>query len=966
MIFQFLKEVIIKTKLICLLSVTLLLIVTSNVRSEPFSLIPTFDTHVSNDENEGPDTSPSGTGMHIRDIPERRRVAFVTYDLTEVKSKGAIFSNVSFSNYGHDQDDPVDVYGVLEAQEDLVGEGMTWNTAPGVQNDPTPALGAPVALDLADITDILLTFTPPAQGVRESTETSEALADFLNSDTNGFVAFMFAPAEEGGQAIVRTVEMGEDGGTRLEGDMGGFPKLAHDPNPEDETQDVPRDVVLSWTQGGYAATHDVYFGKGFEDVNDASRDNDPQGVLVSQDQLDTTYDPEGLLEFGQTYYWRIDEVNAAPDNTIYKGDVWSFMVEPFVYPIDNIIATASSSQNADMGPEKTVDGSGLNENDQHSTADVDMWLSSAAGPQPSWIKYEFDSVYKLHEMWVWNSNMAIEPVVGLGVKDVTIECSTDDINWTQLTEVDEFNQATGLDNYTHNTTVSFSGAVAKYVKITVNSNFGGLGQCGLSEVRFFYKPVRARVPKPADGQEGLGLSVVLSWIAGREAALHEIYFSDDRQAVVDGTAFLDSVSQNSYTLTSLEFGETYYWKIVEVNEAESPTRFESDVWSFSTLEYSVVDDFEDYNDSEPERVFNTWVDGWGVDENGSQVGYSTAPFAEQTIVNSGTQSMPFSYNNTGSATYSEAIRTFDAPQDWTIGGVNTLRLYLRGYPTAFLESSAGNIVMSGAGTDIFGTADEFRFAYKNLGGDGSIAARVESLVDTDTWAKAGVMIREALDPGSKWAAVFLTGDNGVRFQARPLSNDESTSDTDVATSEQTALREPVWIKIERSGNEFNGFYATDEAGTAWTPMVWNPQTINMTSNVCIGLAVTSHSAGNSTIAEFSGVSTTGSVTGQWQVEAVGVEMAENDPDYLYVIVEGGGKAKTYEHPDNPNAVLEADWQPWDIPLNVFSDAGVTLSAVKKMSIGVGSKTAPQQSGEGRVYFDDIRLYSQTEPDPNTQ
>jgi len=142
---------------------------------------------------------------------------------------------------------------------------------------------------------------------------------------------------------------------------------ALNPNPTDDNPDVCRDVVLSWTPGEYAATHDVYFSDNFDDVNDASRTNDPQGVLASQDQIDASYGPEGLLEFGQTYFWRIDEVNAAPDYTIYKGNIWSFTAELSLYPIENITATASSSQNASMGPEKTIDGSGLNDSDQHST-----------------------------------------------------------------------------------------------------------------------------------------------------------------------------------------------------------------------------------------------------------------------------------------------------------------------------------------------------------------------------------------------------------------------------------------------------------------------------------------------------------------------------------------------------------------------------------------------------------------------
>jgi len=147
---------------------------------------------------------------------------------------------------------------------------------------------------------------------------------------------------------------------------------------------------------------------------------------------------------------------------------------------ENITATASSLHNDTTGPEKTIDGSGLNDNDQHSSDIATMWLTSATGPQPSWIQFEFNRDYKLHEMWVWNSNMAIEPIAGLGMKEVKIEYSTVTNDWTVLTGVPEFNQATGLDDYEHNTTVAFDGAVAKYVKITANSNWGGMPQTGLS------------------------------------------------------------------------------------------------------------------------------------------------------------------------------------------------------------------------------------------------------------------------------------------------------------------------------------------------------------------------------------------------------------------------------------------------------------------------------------------------------
>ena len=86
---------------------------------------------------------------------------------------------------------------------------------------------------------------------------------------------------------------------------------ASSPVPANRAVDVPRNVVLSWTPGESAVTSDVYFGTSANDVAGASVGN-PLGVLVSQGQDANTCDA-GRLEFGQTYYWRIDAVGAAPD-----------------------------------------------------------------------------------------------------------------------------------------------------------------------------------------------------------------------------------------------------------------------------------------------------------------------------------------------------------------------------------------------------------------------------------------------------------------------------------------------------------------------------------------------------------------------------------------------------------------------------------------------------------------------------
>ncbi|HUV67969.1 MAG TPA: hypothetical protein VMW24_29025, partial [Sedimentisphaerales bacterium] len=177
--------------------------------------------------------------------------------------------------------------------------------------------------------------------------------------------------------------------------------------------------------------------------------------------------------------------------------------------------------------------------------------------------------------------------------------------------------------------------------------------------------------------------VTLAWRAGREAATHDVYLSIDEQAVIDGSAPVATVTDAGYSST-FDLGRTYYWRVDEVNEAETPATWQGDVWSFSTPEYLVVDDFEAYNDINPgqegsNRIFEAWIDGFGIATNGALVGYDPPqPSMETVTVHGGRQSMPLFYGNTGGATYSEATRTFAAPQDWTGYGIQRLGLWFQG------------------------------------------------------------------------------------------------------------------------------------------------------------------------------------------------------------------------------------------------------------------------------------------------
>jgi hypothetical protein len=329
--------------------------------------------------------------------------------------------------------------------------------------------------------------------------------------------------------------------------------------------------------------------------------------------------------------------------------------------------------------------------------------------------------------------------------------------------------------------------------------------------------------------------------------------------------------------------------------------------------------------------------------------------------------MPFSYDN--SAGNSEAVLTLSSQRDWTVRGVKQLSLWFRGFPASvgsFTEAPAGTFTITASGADIWNQADEFHYVYKQLSGQGTIIAKVEHVEHTDNWAKSGVMIRETLDAGSKFAAVYVmptnadgTPTNGVRFQGRTDTDGGASSDTSVATAEQMAVTAPFWVKIERdvSGN-FRGSYSSN--GTAWTPMVWRPS-ISMDSDVYIGLALTSHDPDVTGEAGFSGVQTTGTVTGQWQSQDIGI--LNNSAEQMYVaIANANGTSGLVAHDDL--AVTQIDtWTEWRIDLQQFADQGVNLTDVDSISIGVGDRNAApgQAGGSGIMYFDDFGLSPEPAP-----
>jgi hypothetical protein len=201
-------------------------------------------------------------------------------------------------------------------------------------------------------------------------------------------------------------------------------------------------------------------------------------------------------------------------------------------------------------------------------------------------------------------------------------------------------------------------------------------------------------PDPANGAVDVKQTPILSWSPNVFAASHEVYFGSDEDAVKNadtgspeykGTRDL---GDESYDPGKLELGVTYYWRIDEVDDVDPDSPWPGILWSFTTADFLVVDDFE-YYDSGDKQIWYTWKDGLGYAAHGNEPAYagngtgsavgneSTPSFTEETIVHGGNQSMPFWYDNS-ILKYSEVEKTLTYPRDWTEEGVGVLSIWFRG------------------------------------------------------------------------------------------------------------------------------------------------------------------------------------------------------------------------------------------------------------------------------------------------
>jgi hypothetical protein len=397
-------------------------------------------------------------------------------------------------------------------------------------------------------------------------------------------------------------------------------KTAFGPQPENGAIVNQTWAVLGWEPGISAASHNVYIGDDFDRVNEATTDDaDLFAGNTASTMLTIGFPgfpiPDGLVP-GTTYYWRVDEVNDAEPDSPWKGEIWNFSIPP---------KTA-------YNPNPTDGAEFVDPN----TVTLSWTPGYGAVLHTVYLGDDFDEV---------NNATGGAPLGSASYKPGPLEL--ENVYYWRVDEFDAVETHKGL-------------------------------------VWSFTTPGAVGNPQPANGATDVQLNAALSWTPADSAASHQLYLGLDKETVrtadTSSTEYKGSITLGSenYDPGLLETDTTYSWRVDEVdgqnNTAKGP------IWTFTTGAFLLVDDFENYTDDDPnnEAIWQTWIDGFGIADNGAQVGYLMPPYAEQTIVHGGGQSMPLLYVNEAGVTNSEATLTLTAPRDWTEGDVGELALWFRG------------------------------------------------------------------------------------------------------------------------------------------------------------------------------------------------------------------------------------------------------------------------------------------------
>ncbi|MCL5279595.1 MAG: PA14 domain-containing protein [Planctomycetes bacterium] len=499
------------------------------------------------------------------------------------------------------------------------------------------------------------------------TDPNLTAADFRGSQA--LTMYYHTPGVTPGQTYYWRIDEVAADGTKATGKVWSFTAAsttAYGPKPRDGMGWLdPAGVNLTWEFGQGAVQHDVYFGTD----KTAVEAGDARALAAKQPA--NSYDP-GPLQSNTTYYWRIDEHTATGE--LNQGAVWTFSTRGG--PYDGVKAEYFANPDVSGAPAVVRSESKIEFTWPNGTTEgvnspaVGIPVTNFSARWSAELHVAFSGEYRFvinvrdsGRLWL-DDKLLIERWPNSGdypeYSSQGIRLTAGNI-YSLIMEWNEYNAATG-----------------KEARLEWVDPFGERSLVGPGYLQL---PLKANRPRPTMGQKDVTPTPLLRWSPGDKAAKHDVYFGTDAQAVAadlyQGRQALDATT---FDPGPLEWGKTYYWRVDEVNEASPDSPWTGPVWSFTTADFLVLDDFESYNDDLDAKttIFDTWIDGFTNGLSGSTVGNITAPFAEQRIVHTGMQSMPLDYDNTKSPYYSEAQRSWDTSQNWSINGVDTLTLYVCG------------------------------------------------------------------------------------------------------------------------------------------------------------------------------------------------------------------------------------------------------------------------------------------------
>ncbi|MHC4352522.1 MAG: LamG-like jellyroll fold domain-containing protein [Planctomycetota bacterium] len=459
------------------------------------------------------------------------------------------------------------------------------------------------------------------------------------------------------------------------------PKEPFNPIPADGMKFVKTGADLTWTAKWGAALYGVYFGTDATEVANATG-----AASVGKN----TFDP-GTLELDTTYYWRVDSFDRLAWTT---GNVWSFTT---TRPGGGLVGEYTNYDGGVPNPPEAPF-----QNVVLTRIDPGIDFAWGGGSPETGVINDDNFAVR------WTGEVEI-PIDGR----YTFKTTTDDgvllwVNGVEMAKAWRTQSAVEQGS-----TIDLVGGEFASIKMLYFATSGN-AQASLSWAHDAFPleiipaaalspPVRAGLITPTSKARNVTQTPTLEWTAGGQAAQHDVYFGADADAVAAADTSTADVYQGRQAETSfapakLAWNTTYYWRIDEVNDVNPDSPWNGSVWSFTTADFLIVDDFESY-DAYDDQIWWTWKDGLGFvahdDEpafggngTGSAVGdETTVSFTEEGTRHGGAQAMPFFYDNNklGSAKYSEAEMTLTASRDWTEEGVAELSLWFNGDPANSAE-----------------------------------------------------------------------------------------------------------------------------------------------------------------------------------------------------------------------------------------------------------------------------------------